>query len=86
MEFYGPGVKNLEMADRAMIANMAVDMGLTAAVFPSDEVTRSYLEMNSRPNDWVELPTGENRQFETSRRSISRNWNPWLPVPTAPTT
>ncbi|MFW5747964.1 MAG: aconitate hydratase [bacterium] len=58
MEFYGPGVAGLDMADRAMIANMAVDMGLTAAVFPSDGVTREYLRRNGRETDWTELGAG----------------------------
>ena len=35
IEFYGPGVANLDMSARATIANMSVDMGCTACVFPS---------------------------------------------------
>jgi aconitate hydratase len=42
-EFYGPGLKNLDMDSRSTIANMAVDMGFTAAIFPSDKITRDYL-------------------------------------------
>lgn len=64
MEFYGPGVAELEIADRAMIANMAVDMGLTAAVFPSDEVTKEYLKRNNREGDWKELKTEEGAVFD----------------------
>jgi aconitate hydratase len=55
IELYGPGVAALGMADRATIANMAVDMGLTAAVFPSDEITRRYLARNGREDDWRPL-------------------------------
>ncbi len=41
MEFFGPGVANLDMSARATIANMAVDMGFTAGIFPSDEITQA---------------------------------------------
>jgi aconitate hydratase len=55
MEFFGPGVAAMDMAARATVANMAVDMGFTAGVFPSDEVTRAYLAMNGREGDYVPL-------------------------------
>jgi aconitate hydratase len=55
MEFFGPGVRNLDMAARATVANMAVDAGFTAAVFPSDEITRSYLALNGREDAYTPL-------------------------------
>ncbi len=64
MEFFGPGVAALEMADRATIANMAVDAGLTAGIFPSDEVTRGYLTLNGRESEWTPLATAEDAEFE----------------------
>lgn len=64
MEFYGPGVRNMDMSARATIANMAVDMGLTAAVFPSDEITRGFLERNGRAEAWRPLSTGPNPQWD----------------------
>ncbi len=64
MEFYGPGVANLDFAARATIANMAVDIGATAAVFPSDEVTRDFLRMNGREDVWFERRTPEDAEFE----------------------
>jgi aconitate hydratase len=64
MEFFGPGVANLEMADRATVANMAVDMGLTAAVFPSDEETRLYLSRNGREREWRPLATEPDARFD----------------------
>jgi len=63
MEFYGPGVANLDMASRATVANMAVDAGFTAAVFPSDEVTRRYLGRNGREADWRPLETAKDAEF-----------------------
>jgi aconitate hydratase len=58
MEFFGPGVKNMDMSARATVANMSVDMGFTAAIFPSDEETKKFLAQNGRENAWRELKTG----------------------------
>ena len=55
MEFFGPGVENLDMAARGTICNMGVDIGATAAVFPSDEVTRHYLALQGREEDFIPL-------------------------------
>ncbi|MHC4147281.1 MAG: aconitate hydratase [Planctomycetota bacterium] len=63
MEFFGPGVKNMDMSARATIANMSVDMGFTAAIFPSDEETRLFLAQNDREQVWRELKTGPNPQW-----------------------
>lgn len=64
MEFFGPGLKNMDMSARATIANMAVDMGLTAGVFPSDEVTKDFLARNSRPRAWRPLSAGPDPQWD----------------------
>jgi len=63
MEFFGSGVKHMDMSARATIANMAVDMGFTAAVFPSDQITRHFLARNGREDAWTELRTGPNPQW-----------------------
>jgi aconitate hydratase len=64
VEFFGPGVANLDMAARATIANMSVDMGCTAGVFPSDNVTREYLARNNRESDWKELLADGDAQYD----------------------
>ena len=48
VEFYGPGVKALSLADRATIANMAPEYGATCGFFPVDEVTLDYLRLSGR--------------------------------------
>ncbi|OHE60561.1 MAG: aconitate hydratase [Treponema sp. GWB1_62_6] len=58
MEFHGPGLANLDMAARATIANMSVDMGFTACVFPSDNITKAYLRQLGRAGDFKEILTG----------------------------
>ncbi|MBI3029797.1 MAG: aconitate hydratase, partial [Candidatus Rokubacteria bacterium] len=51
-EFAGPGVATLSVPQRATIANMGAELGLTTSVFPSDEVTREYFRLLGRAADW----------------------------------
>ncbi len=55
VEFYGPGVSKLSLADRATIANMAPEYGATMGFFPVDEETLAYLRLTGRPDDLVDL-------------------------------
>ncbi|WP_456413188.1 aconitate hydratase AcnA [Oceanithermus profundus] len=55
VEFYGPGVGKLSLADRATIANMAPEYGATMGFFPVDEETLTYLRLTGRPADLVDL-------------------------------
>ena len=48
VEFYGEGLKNLTLADRATIANMAPEYGATCGFFPVDEETLKYLKLSGR--------------------------------------
>jgi aconitate hydratase len=64
LEFFGPGVAAMDMAARGTVANMAVDMGCTACVFPSDDVTRRYLAMNGREDAYGELSAGGDPHYD----------------------
>ncbi|MGH2558563.1 MAG: aconitate hydratase [Thermomicrobiales bacterium] len=55
VEFFGTGLSNLRLADRATIANMAPEYGATASLFPVDDETLRYLRMTSRPEDLIDL-------------------------------
>src|SRR3954468_5652191 len=55
VEFFGPGVANLPLADRATIGNMSPEFGSTCAIFPIDQETLRYLEFTGRPSDQVQL-------------------------------
>jgi aconitate hydratase len=55
VEFFGPGVAALPVADRATIANMAPEYGATCGIFPIDEETLRYLRFSGRPPDLVAL-------------------------------
>ncbi len=55
VEFYGPGVATLPVADRATIGNMAPEYGATVGIFPVDQETLRYLEFTGRPKEQVQL-------------------------------
>src|SRR5471032_2282249 len=55
VEFYGDGLADLPLADRATIANMAPEYGATCGFFPVDEVTLDYLRLSGRPAQTVKL-------------------------------
>jgi len=53
VEFHGPGLSRLGLADRATISNMSPEFGATATLFPVDDETLRYLRMTGRPDDVV---------------------------------
>jgi len=55
VEFFGSGLSDLSLADRATIANMAPEYGATMGFFPVDKETLNYLEYSARPKELVEL-------------------------------
>lgn len=55
VEFYGPGVLDLPLADRATIANMAPEYGATIGFFPIDEQTLAYMRLSNRPEEVIAL-------------------------------
>ncbi|HUS24753.1 MAG TPA: aconitate hydratase AcnA [Candidatus Binatia bacterium] len=55
VEFFGPGLYGLPLADRATIANMAPEYGATCGIFPIDEETLTYLRLTGRPEEQIAL-------------------------------
>jgi aconitate hydratase len=55
VEFFGPGLGSLGLADRATIGNMSPEFGSTCAIFPIDAETLHYLEFTGRPTELIEL-------------------------------
>jgi len=73
MEYSGPGLKHLSIPERATITNMGAELGATTSVFPSDEVTRKFLENQGRADCWQEMKAdpgavyGEEIKIDLSR-------------------
>ncbi|MDQ1080006.1 aconitate hydratase [Pseudoroseomonas cervicalis] len=55
VEFYGPGLADMALADRATIGNMAPEYGATCGIFPVDEVTLDYLRLSGRDEHRIKL-------------------------------
>ena len=55
VEFYGEGLKNLSLADRATISNMAPEYGATCGFFPTDEETINYLKLTGKDNEHLKI-------------------------------
>jgi aconitate hydratase len=64
IEYDGPGVATLTVPERATIANMGAEMGVTTSVFPSDEETRRFLRAQGREESWVELRADDDAAYE----------------------
>jgi aconitate hydratase len=55
VEFFGPGLSTLGLADRATLGNMSPEFGSTCAIFPVDAETLRYLDLTGRPTETIEL-------------------------------
>ncbi len=64
VEFYGPGVATLSVPQRATITNMGAELGVTCSVFPSDEVTKKFLEAQGRGDDWSPLAADADAEYD----------------------
>ncbi len=84
MEFDGPGLRTMDMAARATVANMSVDMGFTACVFPSDEVTRDFLARNTRAGDFRALAADPGAEYERTTELDLGDIEPMVACPSNP--
>ena len=64
LEYFGEGVKTLTVPDRATITNMGTETGCTTSIFPSDQVTKAFLEAEDRGADWVELVADPGAEYD----------------------
>ncbi|WP_461832495.1 aconitate hydratase [Aquifex sp.] len=63
-EYFGEGVKELSVPERATITNMGAELGATTSIFPSDEITRAYLKAQGREADWIELLPDPDAEYD----------------------
>ncbi len=62
VEFFGPGLSTLGLADRATLGNMSPEFGSTCAIFPVDAETLRYLDLTGRPTETIELVDAYTRE------------------------
>ncbi|KUK73219.1 MAG: Aconitate hydratase/aconitase [Clostridiales bacterium 38_11] len=64
LEYTGNGIETLSVPQRATITNMSIETGATAGIFPSDEVTRTFLKAQEREQDWIELLPDADAEYD----------------------
>src|SRR5256885_6905952 len=83
-EYAGPGVKSLLAAQRMTIANMGAELGLTTSVFPSDEVTRSFLTRLGRGDDWRPVQADDDAEYDAQIELDLSAITPLVALPGSP--
>ncbi|MEI6514866.1 MAG: aconitate hydratase [bacterium] len=80
-EYAGPGLRNLSVPERATITNMGAECGVTTSVFPSDEVTKAFLDAQGRGESWRELAADADAAYD---REVTINLSKLEPLAAAP--
>jgi aconitate hydratase len=84
VEYGGEGVRSLSVPERATITNMGAELGATTSIFPSDEITREFLEAQGRGKDWVELQPDADAHYDEIIRIDLSSLQPMAACPHSP--
>jgi len=63
-EYAGPGVRELQVPERACICNMGAELGATSSIFPSDDITLEFLKARGREEDWIPLSADPDAEYQ----------------------
>ncbi len=83
-EFHGEGVAGLTATDRGTICNMVMETGATTGIFPSDEQTRVWLELQGRGHDYVPLAADPAAVYEEAETIELSELVPLIALPSSP--
>jgi aconitate hydratase len=83
-EYAGPGVRSLLAAQRMTIANMGAELTLTTSVFPSDEITRSFLTRLGRGDDWRPMAADDDADYDAQIELDLSAITPLVALPGSP--
>ncbi len=83
-EYFGEGIKELSVPERATITNMGAELGATTSIFPSDEITRAYLKAQGREEDWVELLPDPDAEYDELIEINLSDLEPLIACPHSP--
>lgn len=64
VEYGGEGVKTLSVPERATITNMGAELGASTSVFPSDEITKQFMQAQGRGENWVEVKADDDATYD----------------------
>lgn len=84
MEYFGPGVAELSLTDRATITNFGAELGATSSLFPSDENTRKYLAAQGREEQWQELVADPDAEYDKVLEIDMSTLEPMIACPSSP--
>lgn len=84
MEYFGPGVAELSLTDRATISNFGAELGATTSVFPSDENTRKYLAAQGREEQWQEMSADPDVEYDKVLEIDMSALEPMIACPSSP--
>ena len=84
IEYYGEGVKTLSVPERATICNMGAELGATSSVFPSDEVTKEFLKIQKREQDFKPLSADEGCEYDEDITIDLATLEPMASCPNSP--
>jgi aconitate hydratase len=84
VEYTGDGIKTLTVPERATITNMGAELGVTTSIFPSDEITRSFLESENRGSVWKEILPDTDAKYERTIKIDLSTLEPMIACPHSP--
>lgn len=84
VEYFGSGVTNLTVPQRATVTNMGAELGVTTSLFPSDEQTRQFLKAQDREADYQPLSADENAQYDRVMEIDLSELEPMAACPSSP--
>lgn len=84
VEYFGPGLDELNAMDRHVIANLGTELGATTTVFPSDEETKRFLRSQEREDVWVELKADEGAEYDDYDEINLSELEPLIACPSSP--
>lgn len=84
LEYSGPGIKTLSVPERGTITNMGTETGATTSIFPSDEITKQFLEAQERGEQWVELKADDDAVYDETIEINLNELEPLIAEPHSP--
>ncbi len=84
LEYYGTGVQTLSVPERATITNMGTETGATTSIFPSDQVTKNFLKIQNREDEWVSLIADEGANYGEKLELDLEKLQPSIALPHSP--
>src|SRR5699024_8299898 len=84
IEYFGPGLDELSVMDRHVIANMVTELGATDTVFPSDQEVKRFLKQQEREKDYEEILSDKDATYDIEEEIDLSSLEPLIAKPSSP--